>query len=126
MSQQIHLPLDTFSQKHSSKRPSQYPDSAKDMEQSDALSISNHSYPCQDQSTSSSSGLGSGSESGGASINGESETSDYQRSTPSPRDDPFQEQNLNNLNSKSKVVFLSFNHFSSCTLLSLILVVYRA
>lgn len=102
MSQQILLPLDTFAQKHSSAITSQYSDPAKDGGRSHSLVISNSSYHNQDQSTSSSSGLGSGSESG-ASINGESETSDYQRSTPSPRDDPFQEQTLDNSKNKSKI-----------------------
>ena len=104
MSHQILLPLDTFAQKHSSTIASQYSESAKDGGRSHSLVISNNSYHNQDQSTSSSSGLGSGSESG-ASINGESETSDYQRSTPSPRDDPFQEHTLDNSKNKSKVVF---------------------
>ena len=104
MSHQILLPLDPFAQKHSTSITSQYSDSGKDGARSHPLALSNNSYHNQDQSTSSSSGLGSGSESG-ASINGESETSDYQRSTPSPRDDPFQEQTLDNSKNKSKVVF---------------------
>ena len=101
MSQQILLPLDTFSQERTNTISTQYHNSTKEAVQSPSLPIASNIYHSQDQSTSSSSGLGSGSESG-ASINGESETSDYQRSTPSPRDDPFQEQADDTLN-KSKV-----------------------
>lgn len=106
MSQQILLPLDTFSQERNTAISTHYQNSTKEAVQSHSLSMSSNIYHNQDQSTSSSSGLGSGSESG-ASINGESETSDYQRSTPSPRDDPFQEQ-TNNTQNKSKVNFVIF------------------
>ena len=103
MSNQILLPLETFAQKHSNSIASQYSSTIiKDDGRSNPLSLGNDAYHTQDQSNSSSSGLGSGSESG-ASINGESETSDYQRSTPSPRDDPFQEQSVNPSNEKTKV-----------------------
>jgi hypothetical protein len=102
MSNKILLPLETFSKKHPSNIASQYSDSSKEEVRSHSLNIGHDAYHSQDQSNSSSSGLGSGSESG-ASINGESETSDYQRSTPSPRDDPFQEQSLEASKNTTKV-----------------------
>ena len=92
MSNQILLPLETFAHKHRNNVTTEYSDvCAKDELRTQTLSIGKDVFHSQDQSNSSSSGVGSGSESG-ASINGESETSDYQRSTPSPRDDPFQDQ----------------------------------
>ena len=102
MSNKILLPLEMFPQKHSRSSTTQYSDTSKAEMRSHSISIGHDTFHSQDQSNSSSSGLGSGSESG-ASINGESETSDYQRSTPSPRDDPFQEQNIETSKNKSKV-----------------------
>ena len=101
MSNQIMFPLETFSQNHSSSIPPEFPRSDKE-EMPHSLRIGNDAFHSQDQSNSSSSGVGSGSESG-ASINGESETSDYQRSTPSPRDDPFQEQKFDTSKNTPKV-----------------------
>ena len=102
MSNQVLLPLDMFSKKGSTLASSQFSDSSKEEDRSQCLSISNEVPYHNPRSNSSSSGVGSGSESG-ASINGESETSDYQRSTPSPRDDPFQENSIDSSSNKSKV-----------------------
>ena len=104
MSNQVLLPLDMFSKKDSTNAlaSSQFSDSSKEEDRSQCLSISNEVPYHNPRSNSSSSGVGSGSESG-ASINGESETSDYQRSTPSPRDDPFQENSIDSSSNKSKV-----------------------
>ena len=105
MSNQILLPLETFAHEHRNNMTSQYSDNcSKDELRTQTLSIGKDVFHSQDQSNSSSSGVGSGSESG-ASINGESETSDYQRSTPSPRDDPFQDQGVASKD-KSKVCSL--------------------
>merc|ERR1712141_212340 len=92
-----------FSKKSSTNAlaSSQFSDSSKEEGRSQCLSISNEVPYHNPRSNSSSSGVGSGSESG-ASINGESETSDYQRSTPSPRDDPFQENSIDSSSNKSK------------------------
>merc|ERR1711997_430196 len=81
MSNQVLLPLDMFSKKGSTNAlaSSQFSDSSKEEDRSQCLSISNEVPYHNPRSNSSSSGVGSGSESG-ASINGESETSDYQRS----------------------------------------------
>ena len=100
MSNQILLPLETFAHKQSNNMASQYSDNcSKDELRNVPLSMDKDTFHSQDQSNSSSSGLGSGSESG---------TSDYQRSTPSPRDDPFQDQSLG-FKEKSKVCY--FTHF---------------
>ena len=108
MSNQVLLPLDMFSKKSSTNAlaSSQFSDSSKEEDRSQCLSISNEVPYHNPRSNSSSSGVGSGSESG-ASINGESETSDYQRSTPSPRDDPFQENSIDSSSNKSKVSLIS-------------------
>ena len=108
MSNQVLLPLDMFSKKSSTNAlaSSQFSDSSKEEDRSQCLSISNEVPYHNPRSNSSSSGVGSGSESG-ASINGESETSDYQRSTPSPRDDPFQENSIDSSSNKSKVSLTS-------------------
>ena len=108
MSNQVLLPLDMFSKKGSTNAlaSSQFSDSSKEEDRSQCLSISNEVPYHNPRSNSSSSGVGSGSESGN-SINGESETSDYQRSTPSPRDDPFQENSIDSSSNKSKVSLTS-------------------
>ena len=108
MSNQVLLPLDMFSKKGTANAlaSSQFSDSSKEEDRSQCLSISNEVPYHNPRSNSSSSGVGSGSESG-ASINGESETSDYQRSTPSPRDDPFQENSIDSSSNKSKVSLTS-------------------
>ena len=106
MSNQVLLPLDMFSKKGSTLALSQFSDSSKEEDRSQCLSISNEVPYHNPRSNSSSSGVGSGSESGN-SINGESETSDYQRSTPSPRDDPFQENSIDSSSNKSKVSLTS-------------------
>ena len=108
MSNQVLLPLDMFSKKGTANAlaSSQFSNSSKEEDRSQCLSISNEVPYHNPRSNSSSSGVGSGSESG-ASINGESETSDYQRSTPSPRDDPFQENSIDSSSNKSKVSLTS-------------------
>ena len=101
MSNQILLPLETFAHKQSNNMASQYSENcSKDELRNNPLSMDKNIFHSQDQSNSSSSGLGSGSESG---------TSDYQRSTPSPRDDPFQDEPIG-FKEKSKVCY--FINFS--------------
>ena len=86
MSNQILLPLEAFAHNYQNNMASEYSNNCtKDDLRSHQLSMDKDAFHSQEQSNSSSSGVGSGSESG---------TSDYQRSTPSPRDDPFQDQSI--------------------------------
>ena len=86
MSNQLLLPLEAFAHNYQNNMASKYSNNCtKDDLRSHPLSMDKDAFHSQEQSNSSSSGVGSGSESG---------TSDYQRSTPSPRDDPFQDQSI--------------------------------